>query len=204
MHIGLSGSFHRVAEKVNVTTILATNKNLLEEVRNNNFIIDLYERVKTLNFYIPSLAARDSSDFELLVKHFVKKLAKACEKNQLETIAVSAEALKNLTSYKWPGNIRELEGVITKIIVERAHDDTSDISEQEVIAAIGQDLSSKQLIEAKKNVQPAPGKKLMPSIEEIRKLLLKFGGSKTKVAKHIGVTRDHLYHHLKKIGFTSK
>ncbi|MFZ0390370.1 MAG: sigma-54-dependent Fis family transcriptional regulator [Calditrichia bacterium] len=90
--------------------ICATNRNLAEEVKAGRFREDLYYRLKTFRLVLPPLRQR-GDDIPLLVNHFVDKLNSESRIKQVQS--VSSAAMRVLQQYAWPGNIRELEQVIT-------------------------------------------------------------------------------------------
>jgi NtrC-family two-component system response regulator AlgB len=106
--------FERVGEnitrKVDVRVIAATNRNLSTSMREGIFREDLYYRLNAVRISLPPLRERPE-DILLLVHHFMKKFAPD------RTIEISSEAIKLLTSYPWPGNIRELENVIERAVL---------------------------------------------------------------------------------------
>jgi two-component system, NtrC family, response regulator AlgB len=106
--------FERVGEnitrKVDVRVIAATNRNLSTSMREGIFREDLYYRLNAVRISLPPLRERPE-DILLLVHHFMKKFAP--DRN----IEISSEAIKLLTSYPWPGNIRELENVIERAVL---------------------------------------------------------------------------------------
>ncbi|MDF1674433.1 MAG: sigma-54 dependent transcriptional regulator [Vicingaceae bacterium] len=99
--------------KVNCRIIVATNRNLQEEVKNGKFREDLYYRLFGLPVHLPPLRERDN-DALLLAKFFVDAF---CKENNLEPKSISENARKKLLSYNWPGKIRELKSVVELAIV---------------------------------------------------------------------------------------
>lgn len=99
--------------KVNCRIIVATNRNLQEEVKKGNFREDLYYRLFGLPIHLPPLRER-GKDVLLLAKHFIDSF---CEENKLPNKILSESARVKLTNYDWPGNIRELKSVIDLGIV---------------------------------------------------------------------------------------
>lgn len=95
-------------KKADVRVICATNSDLLQRVRNNEFRSDLYYRLNNVQLRLPNLSQR-REDILILAKHFIEKYAaKFC----LPTRQLTREAMQKLVMYEWPGNIRELENVI--------------------------------------------------------------------------------------------
>ncbi|MCD0468713.1 sigma-54 dependent transcriptional regulator [Flavobacterium sp. JAS] len=94
--------------KFNVRLIIATHKDLKEEVKKGTFREDLYYRIVGLPIELPPLRER-GHDVLLLAKHFIDLFTK---ENKLKTISISKEAKDKLLKYKFPGNIRELKSII--------------------------------------------------------------------------------------------
>jgi two-component system, NtrC family, response regulator AtoC len=109
--------FDRVGGSETITTdarlILATHRDLWEEVKQKVFREDLYYRISTFPIMIPPLRQR-KSDILLLADHFLKKLGKDLGKPNIQ---FSRKALDLLYNYPWPGNVRELENVIQRGLV---------------------------------------------------------------------------------------
>jgi formate hydrogenlyase transcriptional activator len=105
------GSTH--TRKVNVRLVAATNRDLEEMVAKKEFRSDLFYRLNVFPIRIPPLRDR-REDIPLLVSFFVQKYAKEMQKC-IE--AVPAAAMKGLTNWDWPGNIRELENFIERAVL---------------------------------------------------------------------------------------
>jgi formate hydrogenlyase transcriptional activator len=99
--------------KVNIRLVAATNRNLEEMVANKEFRNDLYYRLNVFPIRIPALRDR-REDIPALVSYFVQKSAKQMQK-RIES--VPAAAMKELTAWDWPGNIRELENFIERAVI---------------------------------------------------------------------------------------
>src|SRR5439155_1748938 len=99
--------------KVNVRIVAATNRDLEELVREGKFRADLFYRLNVVPLRVPALRER-VSDLPLLVTFFVQKCAKKLGK---QITSVSEEAMRRLTGYAWPGNIRELQNVIERAVI---------------------------------------------------------------------------------------
>lgn len=95
-----------VPRPVDVRILSATNKNLKEEMAKGTFRNDLYYRLTALTFRLPALRER-KEDIPLLVDHFLNGVGKS----------ISAETLKLLVAYDWPGNIRELDNEVKKLVL---------------------------------------------------------------------------------------
>ncbi|NPA39792.1 MAG: sigma-54-dependent Fis family transcriptional regulator [Thermodesulfobacteria bacterium] len=99
--------------KIDTRIIAATNKNLEEEVKNGNFREDLYFRLNVIPLHLPPLRER-KEDIPLLATFFLKKI---CKREGIEEKEFSKEALELLKSYHWPGNIRELENFVERLVI---------------------------------------------------------------------------------------
>jgi DNA-binding NtrC family response regulator len=98
---------------VDVRVVAATNKDLLEEVANKNFRLDLYHRLGVILIHVPSLNQR-RDDIPLLVNHFLAEIAK--EYGQAQK-SIAPAALDLLKRHNWTGNIRELRNVVERLII---------------------------------------------------------------------------------------
>lgn len=105
--------------KVNCRIVVATHKNLLEEVHNKTFREDLYYRLIGLPILVSPLRDR-GNDIIILAKHFMDIF---CKENNTPKKTISEEAQKKLLAYPWPGNVRELRSVI-ELSVVMSDDDT--------------------------------------------------------------------------------
>ncbi len=98
---------------LNVRVIIATHKNLIDEVAQGRFREDLYYRLLGLSIFLPPLKDR-GNDLIMLTQHFINDY---CEKQNIRKKKISKEALKKLMSHDFPGNIRELKSVIELAVV---------------------------------------------------------------------------------------
>ncbi|MEO1586518.1 MAG: sigma-54 dependent transcriptional regulator, partial [Bacteroidota bacterium] len=94
--------------KIDVRIIVATNRNLLEEVKAGNFREDLYYRLFGLPIELPPLRER-GNDIILLSKFFLERF---CKENDLPFLTLGKAAREKLIAYPYPGNIRELKSII--------------------------------------------------------------------------------------------
>ncbi|MBS1974223.1 MAG: sigma-54-dependent Fis family transcriptional regulator, partial [Bacteroidetes bacterium] len=93
---------------INVRIIVATHKNLIEEVKNKTFREDLYYRLIGLPIQIPPLRER-ANDIIILAKYFVDAF---CKENKMPKKSISADAQQKLVNYSFPGNVRELKSIM--------------------------------------------------------------------------------------------
>lgn len=189
-----SGVFTKVGGnqpiEVDVRVVAATNRNLKEEVRKNNFREDLFYRLNMFSLEIPPLRYRKEDVIEL-TKHF---LGKAGTKLDKMGITISKEALEVLVNYDWPGNVRELENAIFRavnlcfegeILSEHLPEDI--VENTEVIVPVKDKKTDKKSLEDME-------------IKHILKLLGENNGNKKKTAEALGISRSTLYRKLKKYG----
>ena len=99
--------------EVNVRVIAATNKDLLEEIRNGSFREDLYHRISVILIHVPSLDQR-KEDIPLLAHYFIEQL---CSEYGQPMKEIAPEAIDMLSARKWSGNIREFRNVIERLII---------------------------------------------------------------------------------------
>ncbi len=98
---------------VDVRVIAATNKDLLQEVTEKNFRIDLYHRLSVILIHVPSLNQR-KEDIPLLVDRFLSDIAE--EYGQAKK-SMNKKAMEELLKHNWTGNIRELRNVVERLII---------------------------------------------------------------------------------------
>lgn len=170
--------------KVDVRIIAATNRNLEEEVKKGNFREDLYYRLNVLSIELPPLRER-RDDIPLLIEHFIDTLNK---KRRKDVIGIDEEALRILCSYRWPGNIRELQNVLEYVFVQ--------INSR----VIGVEHLPPYLRERGKDMEISS----IAEMEEklIRKALAETGGNKNRAARLLGIPRTTLWRKMKKYGIS--
>ena len=98
---------------VKVRVIAATNKNLRDEIDQGNLREDLYHRLSVILIHVPSLAER-RDDIPLLTNYFIKQI---CNESGMPMRSISPDALEEMKSYAWTGNIRELRNVVERLII---------------------------------------------------------------------------------------
>jgi DNA-binding NtrC family response regulator len=172
---------------VDVRILAATNKDLAALVRRRAFREDLYFRLNVITIELPPLRDREN-DIVLLAGHFLDKFARAMEKPLLR---FSVRAWRCLRDYHWPGNIRELENVIQRLVV---------MTDGEQIDAA--DLPSLMRF----SVPHGAGHLTLAEVEaaHIRNILASVKGNKTQAAQILGIDRKTLRENLKRFGFTSE
>jgi formate hydrogenlyase transcriptional activator len=175
--------------KVDMRLVAATNRDLEKMVANHEFRSDLYYRLNVFPIRIPPLRERPE-DIPLLVRYFAQKYAQRMEK-QIESIP--AAAIKKMTRWHWPGNIRELENFIERaVILTRGTALEVPLSEIKTGAA---------------PAIPAPGTREWNEREEITRILKEAGGrvgGAEGAAARMGVKRTTLISRMKKLGIDAR
>jgi transcriptional regulator with GAF, ATPase, and Fis domain len=166
--------------------IVATNRNLAEEVLNKRFRQDLFYRINVFPIEVPPLRSR-TEDIPLLAYYFLKTNS---EKMGKSVTKITQSVMDKLISYSWPGNVRELENVI----------------ERGVILSTDCIFRMPEL-EADKVKSPAAGEGILTFEENERSLILnalKLTGGKINgrggVADLLKINRNTLYYRMKKLG----
>lgn len=165
--------------EVNVRVISATNKDLKQEVRSNNFREDLFYRLNVIPIHIPPLRDR-KTDIPMLVDHFLDQVA---ERSGHETPTLSEPALAIMLDYPWPGNVRELQNAVQFAIVK---------CNKKII--LPGDLPMELAQHKRALPRRGPNRKLETAA--VRQALIKAGGNKAKAARLMGVGRATLYRFL--------
>ncbi|OWY71312.1 hypothetical protein B7486_12015 [cyanobacterium TDX16] len=167
-----------------VRIIAATNRNLREAMEAGTFREDLYYRLNVFPINLPPLRAR-REDIPLLVDHFIQV---SCVHLGCMKPTVSDEAMALLASYRWPGNIRELQNVI----------------ERSVLLADGATLVPahlpKEIIGDEPMAETPKGESSLWGYEKalIVKALRENGWNQSKAARSLGISRDNLRYRVKK------
>jgi len=181
------------AEKqVDVRIICATNRDLAAEVAAQRFRQDLYYRLMVFPLKLPPLRDR-REDIPALAAHFLKRYA---EEYRVELPGFTQDALDALASYNWPGNIRELENEVQRLVIQAEPGHWIEVV----------DLSPRlRKIEGTvTRIAPQKGtlKEMMDQVERwlITEALRDHNNNKTKTAVTLGITREGLHKKLAKFG----
>lgn len=187
--------------RVDFRVISATNENLEAKTDRNEFRMDLFHRLRVIQLQIPPLRER-KEDIPLLVAYFLEKYGRAAGKKR-----ITAEALRRLQNYYWPGNIRELENVVHSVVILSP----SDIISEDHLPTWTMNSVLKKPVEQEQQ-ESTP---LIPSVSGeitlkdyvkqaekiyIEHMLSTHKGDKTKAAEAMDVGRTTLYGKLKELG----
>jgi DNA-binding NtrC family response regulator len=136
-----TGEYMRVGDskirRTDVRVIAATNKNLSDLVKKNQFRQDLYYRLKTVNIHIPSLRER-VEDINPFVERFALEFTRS---NEIRYRGFMPDAIRVMKQHDWPGNVRELKNFVEKIMVlEKGERITADMVNRELADVIKEPL----------------------------------------------------------------
>ncbi|SCJ29967.1 Transcriptional regulatory protein ZraR [uncultured Eubacterium sp.] len=184
-------SFERVGGAESIKSdfrlITATNRDLKEEVKANQFRADLYYRINIIPIEIPPLRER-REDIPILCESFLQQYAKEMNK---QICPFEPDLLNTLKYYDWPGNVRELRNIIERLVV-LSTDGTVDM----------EDLPEEiRAVEEKENVA-ADLKNITKAFEKeyIEEIMKKHSGNVTKAAEEMRIARKNLYRKLNDYG----
>jgi transcriptional regulator with PAS, ATPase and Fis domain len=163
------------ARRVDVRVIAATHRNLEERVKAGTFRQDLYYRLNVISIAVPALRDRPS-DVPLLVRHFVSAHGKG------RKLRVSKAALEALTSFSWPGNVRQLENEIRRALV--LADEQIDLTElsPELQNGSGSGAGRRDGLNLRERVDALES-------ELVRIALDRTAGNQTRAAEILGLSR---------------
>jgi two-component system nitrogen regulation response regulator NtrX len=182
---------------VDVRVIVATHRNLEEQVRQGTFREDLYHRIFVFPITLPPLRER-REDIKVLAEHFVRQLD---ERNSWKPKRFSPGAFEELENYSWPGNVRELRNVVERVLL-LATGDT--VEPQTVLRALPQSLTTTVAHDGALSAAAATGP-LATRVEAFERetllaVLKQHHHHMTNTAKALGLERSHLYKKCQQLG----
>jgi len=186
--------------KVDVRIIAATNEDLLEKVRAGDFREDLFYRLNVIPIPILPLRQR-REDIPPLISHFVKKF---CAEQQVPVKRVSHEAIKQLVSFEWPGNVRQLENAVEMAVALSGDRELLEVGDFPVV------VRGPNEDELFRNIDiPDEGLDFNTLISELeRRLILRSldvtGGNKKRAASLLQLKRTTFVEKLKRMGMESE
>jgi two-component system response regulator HydG len=173
--------------KVDVRLIAATNEDLMTNAANGDFREDLYHRLNEFKIEVPALRKR-GEDLGIFIQHFVDKANEELGRNVRE---LSKEVLDVFHKYDWPGNLRELNNVIKRLVL---------LSKEEVATLSA--LPAEMITAMEEQQKPAGSdlKALQETHEKemIEKVLQEVRYNKSKAAKLLNIDRKTLYYKIEK------
>lgn len=189
---------------VDVRIIAATNQDLLALIEQGRFRADLYYRLNVIQITIPPLRERPG-DIKLLFQHFLREMA---PKLNRDITRIDPAVIRCLEKYDWPGNIRELQNVVERIllIAQDGEITINHLPHEIVDAAVGNPqhkwaLTTDTCFSAPNF--PSRNARKIYMLEQERDTILraldKHGGNITKAATELGISRNTLYRKMKKL-----
>jgi DNA-binding NtrC family response regulator len=169
--------------KLDVRIIVATHRNLSEEVKAGRFREDLYYRLLGLPIHLPALRER-GQDILLLARHFLDQFAK---ENDLKKIKLSAQAQDKLLQYPFPGNVRELKSIIELAAVMATE---NEIQEKDITFTTS--LRDDSLLLKEMTLQEY-------TYRIIRNYLNKYNNNVLDVARRLDIGKSSIYRYLKEM-----
>jgi transcriptional regulator with GAF, ATPase, and Fis domain len=184
------GADHSMA--VNVRVITATNKDLTREVEKRTFREDLFYRLQVIPIHLPPLRAR-RSDIPILVRHFLEKNSQKYGSK----LQISDEAMVYLWEYDWPGNVREVENLIERMVVLS---DNGRIGPEDIPPHVRSFISEKKLPLPLLNDREVNLREVLEQFEGrlIDEALRRANGNKTAAAQMLGLKRTTLVAKLRR------
>ena len=169
---------------VDVRIIAATNKNLKQRVSERQFRADLYYRLNVLRLRLPPLRERSGD-----IAQFAEAMLRRFEKNSTRPLRWKPESIDCLIRYDWPGNIRELQNTVERIVAVCRQDS---ITRDLVIRMMRDDEEDSSLPEPL--FLPKAG-----GIDEVRQALRQTKGRQGEAAALLGISRSTLWRRLKSL-----
>ena len=176
------------ADKVNVRVIAATHRDLYNETQQGNFRKDLFYRLNVVPVQLPALRERHG-DIEHLLENLAKQLS---EQHQLAAPQFNKEAIQQLSSYTWPGNIRELKNFCERMLI---------LLPGQTVGIENLPLEMRHPSKASSSVVQLPENGVVldnVEAELISQALNKTNGNQSKAARLLGITRSALLYRMNK------
>ncbi len=177
-------------KQIDVRIICATNRDLVAEVEKGRFRQDLYYRLMVFPVQLPPLRER-REDIPLLAEHFLRRYSK---EYGVSVPGFAQETIDAMTSYAWPGNIRELENEVQRLVIQGEPDAWLEV--KNLSPSLRKVESTIARIAPKKGTL----KEMITQVERflLTEALRDHGNNKTRTAQTLGITREGLHKKLAK------
>ena len=172
--------------------IAATNRDLQEMVASGDFREDLFYRLYVVVITLPPLRAR-GDDILLLLQHYLEEFN---QQNQKQIAGFTPEAYEQLSTYAWPGNIRELRNVVERMVVlaQGRYIEVADLPAQ--VRTSGGLLKSREL-DGDVTIEEMEKEMILQALEKSK-------GNRTQAAERLGMSRRTLHRKLNRLGMTRR
>jgi two-component system response regulator GlrR len=183
--------------EVDVRVIVATNKDLEEQVKKGLFRDDLFYRIHVIPMYLPPVRER-KEDIVPLVEHFLKKYSEQMKK---EVRGLTPEALRKLMLHDWPGNVRELENTFEYAVAMAQKDviaDDSVLQSKATVPDAGRGLELDRRDSSQERLRPLKDARDAFERDYLVQVLSMTEGNVSQAAKLAGKYRADFYELLKK------
>jgi DNA-binding NtrC family response regulator len=168
-------------KKVDVRVVAATNRDLQKMVDQGKFREDLWYRLNVVRIILPPLVER-RGDVPLLTHYFLKKY----NERYGQQAKITESALRALENYSWPGNVRQLQHMIERLVIVTPQGRIDEAAVREAIELTEpRDTASESLADTE--------------ADQIRRVLAATGGNKSRAAKILGIERKTLYRKLERM-----
>ena len=180
--------------KYDVRIIAASNKNLSEEVKKGNFRADLFYRLNIIPVELPALREREG-DTSLLMDYFFRDLV---QKQHQTAPSLTKVAVKQLTQYNWPGNIRELRNFCERMFILFSGKEIDVTNLPYEIRSYQPSKESGRGYASPFSLPEAGVQLESVEVDLIQQALHNTNGNKSRAARLLGLTRDTFLYRLKK------
>ena len=177
---------------VNVRVVVATHRNLEEQVRRNTFRQDLYHRIFVFPVVLPPLRER-LEDIPVLAEHFARQVA---EQNGWKAKKFSAEAVAELSRYSWPGNVRELRNVVERVLLLAAGDEVDAATVRVALPHADATGATSETVTGGGMAERVEAFERETILSELKR----HHNHMTNTAKALGLERSHLYKKCQHLG----
>jgi DNA-binding NtrC family response regulator len=183
---------------VDVRVVVATHRNLEEQVRQGTFREDLYHRVLVFPIVLPPLRER-REDIRVLAEHFIKQFD---EQNHWKHKTLSAEAAGELERYAWPGNVRELRNVIERVLLFETKDEIQAATIQRALPQAAVSANAGAAVQMAGALASGMLSQRVEAFERetLLAVLKQNHHHMTNTAKALGLERSHLYKKCQQLG----
>ena len=183
---------------VDVRVVVATHRNLEEQVRQGTFREDLYHRVFVFPIVLPPLRER-REDIRVLADHFIKQLD---EQNHWKSRRLSPEAIAELERYPWPGNVRELRNVVERVLLFETKDEIQAATVQRALPQTAVSAGAGNSAQLDGALASGILSQRVEAFERetLLAVLKQNHHHMTNTAKALGLERSHLYKKCQQLG----